>query len=173
MNSLRRIVCSGVAAAAAFGLVGCGYRLAGTGGSQGRVFSPLLKRVSVEGLGRYQSFRKTLVAILRSYGIGVTSPWRASARLVFSEYTEHQKRAAVGDDVKAREYILTVEALFNVVSTEDSSAVLAGQTVRAEAAYLSDPDLPLLTASEKRAVLGDVENELCRKILLRLATLKA
>lgn len=158
----------------AFALIttGCGYRLSGYTEDRGRLLSPVLKRVSVEGLGRYESLRKTLVATLRGYGVRIVVPGQASARLVFDDRRERQRRSAVGDDVKASEYLLTVEASFRVIAgSEKPGTLLEKQTVRAEAAYLSSPDRPLLTESEKRAILEDVEAELCRKIVLRLATI--
>ncbi len=153
-------------------LAGCGYQLSGYAEDRGRLFSPVLKRVSIEGLGRYESFRKTLVATLRGYGVRVTASGRASARLIFDGLRERRTRSAVGDDVKAREYLLTVEASFSVASGgEQLETLLAAQSVRAEAVYLTDPDRPLLAASEKRAVMKDIEDELCRKVVLRLATI--
>ncbi len=170
MNLFRAAVV--LAAAFAGGLAGCGYQLSGHAEDRGRFFSPVLKRVSVEGLGRYESFRKTLVTALRGHGIRVVAPEQASARLIFSGKHERQRRSAIGDDAKAREYLLTTEVSFSVASgSGKSETLLAEQSVRAEAAYLTDPDRPLLAASEKRTVMKDMEAELCRKILLRLATI--
>lgn len=160
------------AAALVSALSACGYQLAGLGEDRGRFFSPMLKQVSIEGLGRYESLRKTLVVTLHGYGVEVVSPGRASARLVFSEKRERQRRSAVGDDVKAREYLLTAETAFSVRSGgEKPDTLLPEQTVRAEAVYLTDPNRPLLAANERRTVAKDLEAELCRKIVLRLATI--
>ena len=152
-------------------LVSCGYHLAGSGEDAGRLFSPVLKRVSVEGLGRYESLRTTLVSMLRSYGIRVVSPRQASARLIFSDRRRDRRTSAVGDDVKSREYVLFSEVDFSVVSgEEDAPVLLTNQTVRAQAGYLANPDRPLQDESERRAVTTDIERELCRKIVLRLTT---
>ena len=155
-------------------VTGCGYRLAGHTENQGHLFSPTLKYVSIEELGKYESFRKTLVSTLRAYGIKVVSPRRASARLIFSDKEEYQKISAVGDDVKAREYLLRVKASFRVISGGDKfKTLLPEQSVRAEVVYLANPDQPLLTEREKNTVMvGDIEGELCRKIVLRLATIR-
>lgn len=151
-------------------LFACSYQLAGYGGNGGEVFSPILKRVSVEGLGRYDSFRQALVSTLRSHGIRVVSPRRASARLIFGDRKNWRKVSAVGDDVKSREYVMTAEVSFSVVS-KDLRTLLPGQSVQAQAAYLADPDHPLLDASERGEVMGDIELSLCRKIMHRLATI--
>ena len=168
----RALAFAASATALVAALSACGYHLAGSGDDQGRIFSPVLKRVSIEGLGRYESLRKTLVVTLHGYGVKVVSPARASARLIFSGRRERQRRSAVGDDVKAREYMLTVETSFSVRSGgKKLDTLLPEQTVKAEAAYLTDPDRPLLSKNEKRTVAGDLEAELCRKIVLRLSTI--
>ncbi len=173
MRSLRLTALAALAAVFAAGLAGCGYHLSGHGEEQERLFSPILERVSIEGLGRYESFRKTLVITLRGYGVRVVAPSRASARLIFSARRERQRRSAVGDDAKAREHLLTVETTFSVVTTgKQPKTLLPEQTVQAEATYLADPDRPLLTANEKRAVMGDIETKLRRKITLRLAAIR-
>ena len=172
MNRARRVACSALASAIAaigFQLAGCGYRLGGAGGDRGLIFRPAPAGVAIEGLGRYESFRKRLVTTLRDYGVRIVSPRNASARLVFSGYDVRRRLSVVGDDAKAREYLLTAEVSFSVVSVEGSEVLLPERVVRAEAAYLAEPARPLLTASERRAVMNDVEAELCRKIVQRLA----
>ena len=142
------------------------------GEDAGCLFSPVLKHISVEGLGRYESLRTTLVLMLRSYGIRVVSPQRASARLIFSDRRQRRQTGAVGDDVKAREYLLFSEVSFSVVSgKEDAPILLPNRTVREQAAYLANPDRPLRDESERRTVTEDIERELCRKIILRLGTI--
>ena len=153
-------------------MTACGYRLSGHTEEQRRPFAAALQRVSIEGVGRYEPLRKTLVAMLRGYGIRTAAPGRASARLIFSDYDQEQRRSAVGDDVKAREYLLRLSASFSVVGTgKRAVTLLPEQLVRAEAGYLTTPDRPLLAANEKRVVMKDLEAELCRKIILRLATI--
>ena len=110
-------------------------------------------------IDRYEDFRTTLVSMLRSYGIRVVSPQRASARLIFSDRQQRQRISAVGDDVKSREYVLFSEVSFSVLSGEESSSILLpSQTVLEQASYLADPDRPLLDESERSAVTKDIEH---------------
>ena len=173
MSRVLSLACTVMVAAALLSqLAACGYRLSGHSEEQKHPFSAVLKRVSIEGLGQYEPFRKTLITSLRGYGIKTVVPGHASARLLFSDLSEGQRRSAVGDDVKAREYLLTLTASFNVIAAgKRSGTLLPEQSVRAEVAYLTTPNRPLLAASEKRTVMKDLEAELCRKIILRLATI--
>ena len=148
---MKALLRGAILLASATTLASCGYHLAGSGEDGDRLFSPVLKRVSVEGLGRYEDFRATLVATLRAYGIKVVSPRQASARLIFSDRQQRRQTSAVGDDVKSREYVLFSEVNFSVLSGEEGARLLLpGQVVRAQASYLADPDRPLLDESERR-----------------------
>ena len=154
-------------------LTSCGYHLQGSGGDQGRLFSAQLKKISVEGLGHYESLRRDLVSALRSYGFRVTKSHTASARLIMLNKEERTVVGAIGNNAKVREYLLYIKIHFRVeTGGEKKKVLLQEQIIQVEAPYLNNPDNFLVTQKLKEDARAYSEEQLIQRIINRLATIK-
>lgn len=158
------------------GLGSCGYHLAG-GDTDRRVFSESLKRISVEGISSYDSLRRALIPVLRSYGFKISRPHSASARLIVLDKREKKTALVVGDDAKAREYLLTLSVRFIVRKSHrgnggGKSLLLKEQLVYAETSYIFDPDRVLSSDNLLQNARAEARAEVVREIMRRLALVR-
>lgn len=150
-------------------LIGCGYHLKGMHGDEQQRFAAALKRVSIEGLARYDTLRQHLGTTLHRHGVQLTGRGNASARLIIEEQQTRKIAAVIGDQAKVREYLLVMTVRFNVIEGASGHALLRDRTVSAEAFYRHDPVDLLAAASLRRDAEMRLEQEISRKIISRLA----
>ena len=152
------------------GVSACGYHLSGSTKSQAQPLASVLKQVSFEGLGKYDPFRQKLVFLLGSYGIRIMKPGSATARIIFLEKQTQENVVTVGDDAKAREYLLTVSMAFTVKAEGKNAerTLLEKQVIQATAPYIYDPNNLLVSENERRRALDDIENRLAQKLMDRV-----
>lgn len=158
-------------AATAAAATACGYRL-DAGGRGARFVAPSLARMSLEGLPRYAPLRVALKSALRGHGVRVVAPGAASAHLALGDENVMRRMLAVGDDAKAREYLLRATVEFSV-RAEDGRTLIAKQRVHSEGSYLYDDENPSGSESERRRTLEHVRRDLARRIIGRLAAFGA
>ena len=154
-------------AATAMGMSACGYRL-GAGGHGARFVAPSLAKMSLEGVPRHAPLRAVLKSALRGHGVRVVAPGAASARLVLADEKIVRRLLAVGDDAKAREYLLGASVEFSV-RAKDGRTLLARRRVHSESSYLYDDKNPSGSESERRRALEHVRRDLAHRIIERLA----
>ena len=160
-------LCAVVAAAVA----ACGYQL-GAHDHGARFVSPLLAKISLEGMQRHAPLRVALKSALRVRGVRVAAPGAASARLILGGEEITRRPLAITGDAKAREYLLSASLEFSVRGARGRT-LLAKQRVHAESSYLYDNERPASSESERRRTLRHVRRDLARRIIERLAALDA
>ncbi len=155
-------------------LIACGYHLSGAQDSEKRIFDAILKQISVEGLGRYDPLYQHLISTLRSYGFQITGHDSALTRLTIEDKQIQKHAAVIGDEAKAREYLLTMIIRFNVrKAAKPDDILLYDQTVRAETLYRHNPIELLTTENLRRDAEVRLEEEIVRNIIARLAAIRS
>ena len=160
-----------VAVSLALLLTACGYRLSGDGESKGRLFDPVLKTVSLQGMKRYDPLRTHIKNHLRSYGIRLRSQQQAAAHIVVVSSSTRQKDLVIGDYARTREKLLILTITFNVKNKESGRYMLDNQTVRVEDTYLYDSLSPSRNDNERKRLLNHLYQRASEQIVFRLATI--
>ena len=166
---------SAIALACAIAFVGllssCGYHLSGTSEhDRKQSFSPALKKVALEGLYRFDDFRVQLKKDLSVYRLQVVASPHATARIVINARKTEQQVITIGNDAKAREYLLTSYVNFSVLSGEDDTlkVLLSERQIQAETTYLYYPQHISISANEKKRALTYLNQDLSRMLINRL-----
>lgn len=149
----------------------CGYQL-GASDHGARFVSPLLAKISLEGMQRHAPLRVALKSALRVRGVRVVAAGAAPARLVLAGEEITRRPLAITGDAKAREYLVAASLEFSVRG-DSGRVLLAKQRVRSEGSYLYDDKRPSASESERRRTLRHVRRDLARRIVERLAALGA
>ena len=146
----------------------CGYRLSGTN-TETQLFSPLLKNISIEGVPKYDTFRIQLKSDLLGYRMNIVEPQSATVNIVIKNNQVRQHAITIGDDAKAREYLLMAQVDFQVVTnTNKSKRQYALQSVRSETTYAYYPQNLSISSNEKRRALTFLNQDLSSKLIARL-----
>ena len=156
-------------------ITACGYHIAGSNSSTTKPLALAFKHISLEGLGQYETLRHILVPLLRSYGMRVMKPESAIARLVLVEKRTKANVVAVGEDAKAREYLLTMNVVFQikVKESERGNIILPEQLIQESAPYLYAPNDLLVSQNERKRAIEEVENKIAKKMVSRIISLGA
>ena len=152
-------------------LSSCGYHLSGTSEHDSKqLFSPVLKKVAIEGLHRSDDFRVQLKKDLIAYRMRVVAPPHATARIIIKNRKIDQQVITIGDDAKAREYLLTSHINFSVLSGngDTSKVLLSERQIQAETTYLYYPQHISISANEKKRAMTYLNQDLSRVLISRL-----
>ena len=152
---------------------GCNYHLSGMNDDE-QLFSPLLKNISVEGLPRYDEFRMQLKENILSYRMKVVAPQFATTRIIVKDKKIRQQAITVGDDAKAREYLLTLQLDFYIVVTdaETKKHQYPMQSIQSETTYAYYPQHVSISLNEKNRALTFLNQDLIFKLINYLHTLE-
>lgn len=151
-------------------LSACGYRLSVDTESEGRLFDPIFKTVSLQGLKRYDPLRRYLKEHLRLYGIRILSPPHTTADVVVTKNLVRQKDIVIGDYAKTREKLLILAITFHVRDSASGRRILQDQTIRVEGTYLYDSLDPPRNANEQKQLINFLYRKVSEQIVFRLAT---
>lgn len=171
VDAARRRALVALCVVAATITAACGYQL-GANGHGARFVSPLLAKISLEGMQRHAPLRVALKSALRVRGVRVVAAGASPARLILSGEEITRRPLAITGDAKAREYLVTASLEFSV-RADGGRVLLAKQRVRSEGSYLYDDKRPSASESERRRTLRHVRRDLARRIVERLAALGA
>ena len=147
---------------------GCGYHLSGTNNKE-NLFSPLLKKTSIEGLPKYDSFRMQLKEDILSYRIKVVEPEFATTRIVVKDKKIEQQAITLGDDAKVREYLLIAKVDFYIAVA--GSELKQQQSIQSEATYAYYPQHVSISANEKKRALDILYQDMSSKLINRIRAL--
>lgn len=149
---------------------GCGYHLSGTEQQGQQLFSSTLKKVAIEGLQRYDDFRVQLKRDLVSYRMQVVAPSLATARIIIKNKKIKQQVITIGDDAKAREYLLTFSIDFYVLADKENTTkmLLSERRLQSETTYLYYPQHISVSKNEKKRALAYLNQDLSRMLINRL-----
>lgn len=153
------------------GMVACGYHLSGTRTGEAQHFPQVLKRLSIEGLNRYDPLYPVLVSTLHGYGFRVLGGRGATAQLQFSNKKEVQRIHAIGVDAKASEILLRISFDVRIVR-KDGQLLLPQQTIQSEAYYLNNPNQVLETEILRKNAVQKIEVDLVARLLNRMASIR-
>ena len=150
---------------------GCSYRLSGID-TDTQLFSPLLKNISIEGVPKYDTFRIQLKSDLLGYRMNVVEPQSATVGIIIKNNEIRQHVITIGDDAKAREYLLMAQVDFQVVAnTNKSKRQYALQSVQSETTYAYYPQNLSISSNEKKRALTFLNQDLSSKLIARLRSL--
>ena len=149
-------------------VTGCGYHLSGMNNKE-NLFSPLLKKISIEGLPRYDSFRIQLKKDILSYRIKVLRPEFATTRILVRDKKIEQQAITLGDDAKVREYLLIAKVDFYIAVA--GSELKQEQSIQSEATYAYYPQHVSISANEKKRALDILYQDMSSKLINRIRTL--
>ena len=147
-------------------LTTCGYRLSGNTPSQGKLFNPILKNISLQGLKRYNPLRKTIKKHLQSYQIKVTSPTAQTADIIITDLSVSDKNMVIGDYARSRERLLVLIATFNL--RYDGQLIMQEHQLRAEDTYLYQSNNPQYNESERKKLLKVLYQTIAQLLVDRL-----
>jgi len=152
-------------------ITSCGYRLSGSD-NEAQLFSPLLKTISIEGAPRYDAFRMQLKSDLLGYRMKVVAPRSATAGIIIKNKQVKQHVITLGDDTKAREYLLMVRVNFEVVINADKAKQkYAMQSIQSATSYAYYPQHVSISANERKRALTFLNQDLSSKLIARLRVL--
>ncbi len=152
-------------------IAGCSYKLSGIdNGAQ--LFSPRLKNIFIEGAPRYDAFRMQLKSDLLGYGMKVVESQSATAGIIIKNQKIKQHAITIGDDAKAREYLLIAQIDFQVVTNVNiTKQKYAMQSIQSEASYAYYSRHISISANEKKRALASLNKDLSSKLIARLRVL--
>ena len=148
-------------------ITGCGYRLSGISGDE-QLFSPLLKKMSIEGIPRYDPFRIQLKKDALSYRIKVIAKEYATTRIIIKNKEIKQYAITIGDDAKVREYLLLAKIDFSVAVGDSAHFV---ESIESETTYTYYPQHVSISLNEKKRALAFLNQDLSAKLIDRLRIL--
>ena len=152
-------------------ITSCSYRLSGID-DEVQSFSPRLKNIFIEGVPRYDQFRMQLKSDLLGYGMKVVESQSASAGVIIKNQKIKQHAITIGDDAKAREYLLIAQVDFQVVMNADKpKQKYAMQSIQSEASYAYYSRYTSISANEKKRALASLNKDLSSKLIARLRVL--
>ena len=149
-------------------ITGCGYHLSGMNNKE-NLFSPLLKKISIEGLPRYDLFRIQLKKDILSYRIKVVKPEFATTRILIKDKKIEQQAITLGDDAKVREYLLIAKVDFYIVVA--GTELKQQQSIQSEATYTYYPQHVSISANEKKRALDILYQDMSSKLINRIRAL--
>ena len=151
--------------------VGCSYRLSGID-NEAQLFSSKLKNIFIEGAPRYDAFRMQLKSDLLGYGMKVVEAQSATAGIIIKNQKIKQHAITIGDDAKAREYLLVAQVDFQVVTNADKpKQKYAMQSIQSEASYAYYSRHISISANEKKRALASLNKDLSSKLIARFRVL--
>ena len=152
-------------------IASCSYRLSGID-DEAQLFSPRLKNLFIEGVPRYDAFRIQLKRDLLGYGMKVVEAQSATAGIIIKNQKIKQHAITIGDDAKAREYLLIAEVDFQVVANGDEpKRKYAMQSIQSEASYAYYSEHISISSNEKKRALTSLNKDLSSKLIARLRVL--
>ena len=152
-------------------IASCGYRLSGID-DEIQLFSPRLKNISIEGVPRYDAFRMQLKSDLLGYGMKVVEAQSATAGIIIKNQKIKQHAITIGDDAKAREYLLIAQVDFQVITNADEpKQKYAMQSIQSEASYAYYSRHVSISANERKRALASLNKDLSSKLIARLRVL--
>ena len=152
-------------------IASCSYKLSGID-NEAQLFSPKLQNIFIEGVPRYDAFRVQLKSDLLGYGMKVVEAQSATAGVVIKNQEIRQHAITIGDDAKAREYLLIAKIDFQVVMNADKlQQKYAMQSIQSEASYAYYSRHISISANEKKRALASLNKDLSSKLIARLRVL--
>ena len=168
---LRFIVMVFSAAIITILIASCSYRLSGID-DEAQLFSPRLKNIFIEGVPRYDAFRIQLKSDLLGYGMKVIESQSATAGIIIKNQEIKQHAITIGDDAKAREYLLIAQVDFEVVTNADKpQQKYAMQSIQSEASYAYYSEHISISANENKRALASLNKDLSSKLIAKLRVL--
>lgn len=147
----------------------CGYRLSGIDDKE-HLFSPLLKKVAIEGLPKYDAFRIQLKKDLLSYRMKVVTKESATARIIVKNKNIRQQAITIGDDAKVREYLLIANidfyAAVPTASGEPKQSPV--QSIQSETTYTYYPQHISVSLNEKKRALAFLYKDMSLKLIRQI-----
>ena len=145
----------------------CGYRLSGINDSE-QLFSPLLKKISIEGIPRSDTFRMQLKKDSLAYRIKVVAAEYATTRIVIKNKKIKQHVITIGDDAKTREYLLRATIDFLVIVDGNEHTM---QSIQSETTYAYYPQHVSISLNEKKRAVALLDRDLSAKLISRVRVL--
>ena len=145
----------------------CSYRLSGISGKE-QLFSPLLKNISIEGVAKYDAFRIQLKEDILSHQMKVVAAQYATTRIIVKNKEIEQQTITIGDDAKAREYLLIAQVDFYIIVGKRQYPL---QSLLSEITYSYYPQYVSISLNEKKRALAFLNQDLSSKLIARLRAL--